>query len=199
MVYKVPILKTTRLILNSDISLENYLKVNEFRFLDLYGIRGEIKFVKNNSEEYKKVFEENKNKTYENSMRWYIYLQDSLEIIGILGVHNVIDSKKADLMIHIHPDYWGKGYAKETLLEILDYVFNELHFSSINYNYDEGNEKSKKLCKALGFELVTESITDYEDGYYNKVKIFENILTKEKFEAVNSTLKKDGDLSNKKL
>lgn len=186
MIYKVPKIETERLVLKKEVTLDDYLKVNEFNYFYLYGIRGELQYKKNDIDRYKKYFLENEESEYEDSIRWYIYLKDSNKIIGIVQAHKVnYEENNIELMIHIHPNYWKKGYAYETISSVINYLFNELSFKEIVYTYDEGNEKSKRLAEKLGFEFQKEFIVDYEDGYFNKVKNIRNILTYERYIELN--------------
>jgi len=48
---------------------------------------------------------------------------------------------------------WGKGYAKEATLRILDYCFNELNLRKITLGVVIDNTSAFNLYKSIGFEI----------------------------------------------
>ncbi len=50
-------------------------------------------------------------------------------------------------------DYWGKGYAKEVMLLLLNYAFKELGLNRIYSYVWTDNEKMINLNKSVGFKI----------------------------------------------
>ena len=62
---------------------------------------------------------------------------------------------------------WGKGYAKEASVTIIDYCFKTLKLSKITLGVIDENRSAVKLYEKLGFE--TESIIENSGVYDNKM------------------------------
>jgi hypothetical protein len=67
---------------------------------------------------------------------------------------------------------------KEALIKCMEYLFNN-GFENIIYGYTEGNTKSQRLSKKLGFEPYKQ----FEEGNYlgNISTTYQTIMSKEKF------------------
>lgn len=50
-----------------------------------------------------------------------------------------------------NPDYWGKGFASETVSALIDYGFNKKQLMNITADVDPRNERSIRLLEGLGF------------------------------------------------
>ena len=59
---------------------------------------------------------------------------------------------------------WGKGYAKEATLKVIDFCFNELQIRKITLGVVADNSSAVNLYKKLGFEL---------EGLYKKQGLYE--------------------------
>lgn len=69
--------------------------------------------------------------------------------------------------LFVHPDYKGKGYAKEAAVILLDYYFSQLRYHKANVYIYKSNSASVAFHKKLGFKeegLSRESA--YFDGEY---------------------------------
>ena len=51
----------------------------------------------------------------------------------------------------LHPDYWGRGFAREALSFVLDRAFGIHGLDSVQADVDPRNEPSLKLLRRLGF------------------------------------------------
>lgn len=68
-----------------------------------------------------------------------------------------------------HSAYHGKGYAKESLLALLDYM-KTLGITNFSAGTALNNTPSVKLLVSLGFELVaTEKVSFYKDAQGNDI------------------------------
>nr|WP_321234151.1 GNAT family protein [uncultured Psychroserpens sp.] len=68
---------------------------------------------------------------------------------------------------------WGKGYAKEATLRILDYCFNEIKLSKVKLGVIEDNDKAVGLYKNIGFKIdgVTKNIGVYNNKLCNSLSM----------------------------
>lgn len=175
MMYITPRLETDRLILKRG-NLDDYLRVYEYNFKKLNGINGAETREKNNPEIIKSFYAEADEQ--ENMLDFIIYLKDNTPI-GNVVLDRYDDSiKSLEVAINIHPDYWANGYAKEALVEIMYYVFNNLEVDNIVYTYANGNNKSRKVCEKVGF-IPKEKYADY-----NGLEMVKCIMSKEDYKSL---------------
>jgi RimJ/RimL family protein N-acetyltransferase len=76
-------------------------------------------------------------------------------IIGYTGLFRV-NKEKNECEIggtFIHPAFWGKGYNQESKKILIDFAFNKLSFSKINYICNVLNLRSYYTALNLGFQL----------------------------------------------
>jgi RimJ/RimL family protein N-acetyltransferase len=52
----------------------------------------------------------------------------------------------------LHPDAWGKGYAREALQAVLDRAFTIHQLASVEADVDPRNDSSLRLLARLGFQ-----------------------------------------------
>lgn len=180
MMYITPRLETDRLILKRG-SLEDYLKVYEFNFNKLKGINGECEREKCDPkliEPFVMYADEE-----ENVLDFIVYLKDNTPIGNIVADRYGQYGNSIELSINIHPDYWNCGYAKEGILEIMKYIFDNLDIDTIIYGYAEENSKSKSVNDKIGFEPIDKRVE-----YYKRIKKWvTSIVTsmsKEKFKEL---------------
>lgn len=100
-------------------------------------------------------------------------------IIGIAGYYDIIkDNMVATLFIGIGDEnYLGKGYGKETILDLLNYGFNTLNLYRIQLNVISFNISAIKLYEKVGFqkegtmkEFVLRNGQRYDLYMYAKLK-----------------------------
>lgn len=100
-------------------------------------------------------------------------------IIGIAGYDDIIKyNMVATLFIGIGDEgYLGKGYGKETILELLNYGFNTLNLYRIQLNVISFNAPAIKLYEKVGFqkegtmkEFVLRNGQRYDLYMYAKLK-----------------------------
>lgn len=60
--------------------------------------------------------------------------------------------KKAEIYYNLHPNQWGKGYARETVKMIINYCFSELKLHRIAAGVAVENENSIRLLEAVGMQ-----------------------------------------------
>jgi RimJ/RimL family protein N-acetyltransferase len=59
-------------------------------------------------------------------------------------------SKVANIGFCLNREYWGKGYATETAMGLLNYGFAELQLQRVEANCDPENSASRRLLEKIG-------------------------------------------------
>jgi RimJ/RimL family protein N-acetyltransferase len=85
--------------------------------------------------------------------QFVILLKESKILIGDIGVHFLDDQPHSQVEIGytLNPDYRNNGYAREALIEIIDYLFTALEKHRITASIDPANQASINLIEKLGF------------------------------------------------
>ena len=76
-------------------------------------------------------------------------------LIGGVGL-SLEEDNDLDLGFWIGRDHWGKGYATEAAMGLIQYVKKEFNFKQINACYIKGNTGSSNVLMKLGFEEIGE-------------------------------------------
>jgi [ribosomal protein S5]-alanine N-acetyltransferase len=96
-------------------------------------------------------------------INWAIELSEKRKVIGYIGLWRIIyENARVELGYSLHPDFWGKGYMKEAISEVLRFGFGEMHVHSIEASVNTGNRASIGLLKKLGF--IKEA--HFRENYY---------------------------------
>lgn len=92
-------------------------------------------------------YEENK------GYRWGIQLKDDSRLIGTIGFHAYSPKhKRAEIGYELHPDYWGVGYAKESITRVMEFGFQEMDLKRIGAIVFQENIPSNRVLAGLGFK-----------------------------------------------
>ncbi|MEO5909204.1 MAG: GNAT family N-acetyltransferase, partial [Ginsengibacter sp.] len=84
---------------------------------------------------------------------------------GTIGLWRLIkENFRAEVGYMFLPDYWQKGLAKESLLKIIEYGFNEMKLHSIEAHISPRNSSSASLLEKTGF---TREAYFKEDYFFN--------------------------------
>lgn len=84
--------------------------------------------------------------------QFVIIKKSNNEIIGDVGIHFCeVENKQVEIGITLDKNEHGKGFATETLKEIINYLFSTLDKQKIVCSIDPQNVKSIKLVESLGF------------------------------------------------
>ena len=112
-----------------------------------------------------------KDKVFGNAGEWVQYgieNRESGKLIGDCAIKlDGYDNRIGEIGITVSPAEQNKGYAKEVLKAILDFLFSIADFHRVTETVDAENAASIQLLKSLGFR---------EEGYF-----FENIFFKGKW------------------
>jgi len=88
----------------------------------------------------------------DDSVHYAVRHAETGALMGILAVaphHNLIDK---EISYQFLPEYWGNGYAYETIGWLLVHCKDELHIETVVSETQSANERSCRLLKKLGYE-----------------------------------------------
>lgn len=110
---------------------------------------------------------------------WAIHLKDSNKHIGNIKIDPINrehNSGEYGILMGDKPN-WGKGYAKEASLRILQYCFEELKLSKITLGVIEDNISAVKLYKKIGFTIDTlkKDVGIYNNRLSNSLRMSLNV------------------------
>ena len=101
---------------------------------------------------------------------YFVYEKESGKAIGFAGVEKVFTSVYEEAGICLGYGYMGKGYGKQILKALMEYVKEELGAREFLYSTREENTASRKLAVSFGFTLVgSEDKIDDRDGHAYKM------------------------------
>lgn len=87
------------------------------------------------------------------SYRWGLETKESGEFIGTIGLNNLNPgAKKSEIGYELHPNFWRRGLAKEAVLEVLRFSFEELGLYRMGAVTYPANEVSGGMLKGIGFK-----------------------------------------------
>lgn len=162
-------LQTDRLLLKP-VSLSDLAKIHELHSLpetDRFNTLG----IPENLEQTEKIIVDwaDKNNNGQNkNFTFKVEFFESKVFIGLislnLGRHNF---KSAEVWYKFHPDYWNKGYATESLNEVLNFGFDELNLHRIEAGCAVENIGSIRTLEKVGMTLEgrKRKILPLKDGW----------------------------------
>lgn len=90
-----------------------------------------------------------------------VYLKETDEFIGGIGLHIDKNHNKAEMGYWIAEPFWNKGFAREAAKEILKYGFEELNLNKIFATHFLFNPASEKVLLKIG--MIKEA--EFKDHY----------------------------------
>jgi len=82
---------------------------------------------------------------------WAIHLKSNNKHIGNIKIDPIV-SKSGEYGIMIgDKNTWGKGYAKEASIAVINYCFEQLHLKQITLGVLKENKAALKLYEKVGF------------------------------------------------
>lgn len=103
-----------------------------------------------------------------------IKLKETGEKLGVTGFYAEWEPyQQAELGFLLSPEFQGKGYAKESTIALLDYIFEEQTYHKAVATVTEGNAPSAKLLQSLGFQLEGTIRDNFKlnGQWYNDLKL----------------------------
>ncbi|WP_312076376.1 GNAT family N-acetyltransferase [Chryseobacterium sp.] len=121
------------------------------------------------------MIESIRNQYTENKIgRWAVILKETGKLIGWSGLKLIKEINNHqnihDLGYRFTPEYWGKGYATETSVAVLNYGFNEMKLNSIFAYADVENDASNHVLRKLGFEEKNTFIDEGDICFWYELK-----------------------------
>lgn len=84
---------------------------------------------------------------------WKITDAQTGERLGAIGYNNYISKfNKAEIGYWLLPEFWRKGYIREALTAVINYLQTELKIHRIESIIEVGNDDSIKVMEKFGFE-----------------------------------------------
>ena len=89
----------------------------------------------------------------ENSYDFTVHLHKTSELLGMVSVSPHHEPGDMEVSYIFHPKYWGNGYARESVLALLDFCKNELKLKRIVSETQTANISSCRLLEGLGYKV----------------------------------------------
>jgi [ribosomal protein S5]-alanine N-acetyltransferase len=98
---------------------------------------------------------------------WTIELVSAADLIGCTGFWYFHEPPELEFLISLSPHYWGGGFAQEAAAVLLDYVFNELEWVTVQASADAPNVRSLRLMRRLGMRPAGE-----RPGAFSTIEVY---------------------------
>jgi ribosomal-protein-alanine N-acetyltransferase len=165
----IVILKIERLILRPVTALDlDYIhELHSLKETDEFNTLG----IPANIEETKLLLEKwisENNKEPTTHFTFAVELKTGNQIIGLIGINlGKVKYKNAEVWFKFHKDHWNKGYATESLKEILRFGFSELNLHRIEAGCAVGNVSSIHVLEKTGMtrEAHTRKLLPLSSGW----------------------------------
>lgn len=97
--------------------------------------------------------------------------KNNKEVIGICGPHHS-DEKDIEISYMFFPQFWGKGFAQESIIATIDYCFKMLNLETVIAITQEANRRSCRLLEKIGMKH-TNSFERF-DAIQRKYQVLKN-------------------------
>lgn len=114
---------------------------------------------KNDEIEFTKAYISNQYRFYEYGM-WVVLDRETNKLIGRAGVTVRDGFDIPEIGFIFEKSYWGKGYAYEVMMGIMQYVKEEFGMESLISFTKPENERAKKFLEKLGFIGLGQIVID---------------------------------------
>ncbi|WP_084243611.1 GNAT family N-acetyltransferase [Planomicrobium okeanokoites] len=84
---------------------------------------------------------------------WVVRGESTKEFIGLISLDLHHDGIDCEVSYQLLPDWWGKGYAAETVTVIIDFALNSLKLPAVVAETQSENFASCRLLEKLGMGL----------------------------------------------
>jgi len=99
-----------------------------------------------------------------------VFERESGAFVGFCGVIRAPENDFDEIIYALAQPYWGRGYATEVAVRMLDYVFDVSELDTIYATIDSKNAVSLRMMDKLGFSFVRDEVED--DGAITKVYVY---------------------------
>lgn len=109
-----------------------------------------------------------------NGIMWGICLKENPALLaGTIGFWQMKkENYRGEIGYMLHPDLWGKGYAKEAIKEVIEFGFRKIGLHSIEAFVNPGNKASIGLLLSVGF--VQEGY--FKEDYFFRGKFLDTVV-----------------------
>ena len=83
-----------------------------------------------------------------------LILKSTGVFLGFVGLITLEDNKPMECYYFLRPEYWGNGYAIESLKRFFEYAFSELELDKIVAYIDLGNTRGWKVAERSGMKYM---------------------------------------------
>lgn len=88
------------------------------------------------------------------SVQWGIILCDNDQFIGTCGYYGWNrENRHVDIGYHIVPSHWGRGYATEACLAVVNWCFENLNVHRVQADCTDGHFASERVLLKCGFKV----------------------------------------------
>ncbi len=100
-------------------------------------------------------------------------------MIGTIGLWRIIkEHYRAEIGYMLLPEHWKKGFAKEAVLKVVEYGFDEMKLHSIEAHINPKNAASAGLLEITGFVREAYFKEDFFfNGAFEDTAIYSLLLT----------------------
>ncbi|KAH8831128.1 acyl-CoA N-acyltransferase [Flagelloscypha sp. PMI_526] len=82
-----------------------------------------------------------------------LHLKEQPDVV-VGWVHSSLDSARSrngQFGIALFPEFWGNGFAREVIVSLLDYAFDNLGYHRMGLSVHSGNTRAMHLYQRIGF------------------------------------------------
>ncbi len=90
----------------------------------------------------------------EKAISYAFILKSTGVFLGFYGLIALEDNMPMECYYFLRPEYWGNGYAIESLRKIFEYAFSELKLDKIVAYIDQGNTRGWKVAERSGMKYM---------------------------------------------
>ncbi|PMB12057.1 GNAT family N-acetyltransferase [Fischerella thermalis CCMEE 5273] len=99
---------------------------------------------------------------------WLLFAQQNNQIAGFAGLLQFTETAPS-LIFGVRPQFWGRGYATEATLAVLDYAFADLGIKYIVADVDEPNDRSIRVLEKIGMSWTKRAILNEKPLLYYEI------------------------------
>ncbi|KOP25636.1 acetyltransferase [Hapalosiphon sp. MRB220] len=99
---------------------------------------------------------------------WLFFENHSNQIAGFAGLLQ-FSEELPSLIFGVRPQFWGRGYATEATLAVLDYAFANLSLKYIVADVDEPNDRSIRVLDKIGMSRTKRAIVNERPLLYYEI------------------------------
>lgn len=102
---------------------------------------------------------------------WIVQENQTGEFIGLISINQLNTLHEGEISYEFHPNWWGRGYAIETVLKVIEHTFSHGDYEKLVAITQSKNASSKKLLKSIGMQFIeTKVMFGEEQSIYHLKK-----------------------------